>query len=409
MGFEFKKLYILEVILVIPRAFANGRGFFLESYRESDFRANGITFDFKQDNHSKSSKNVLRGLHYQLEPYAQGKLLKVVTGRIFDVAVDIRKGSPTFGNWVSAELSEENKQMLWIPPGFAHGFLSLEDNTNVLYKSTNEYNKDIVIVIPTANHEGEFAKNCANSIFKGQQIVFVESNGPFFNYARSGNYGLKYALKYNPKWIILSNDDILHSDPIDKLTRSLSSVDYNTPILAIVKQDRWNKFSFRKRSVLFDFYEKFNSHSNYVNIINKFYITNVPFSFSSHYNLKGRIRTIIIKLLTKEIFNINFSGDFIIFSERAILDITKQYGSIFDETFINCCEDSDLYIRTILLSITPVNLDFNLKADIGGSLGQSKSKNMRGIVSLCYLDQKFKRVYLNSLLKIKSNDLQGRI
>ena len=142
MGFEFKKLYILEVILVIPRAFANGRGFFLESYRESDFRANGITFDFKQDNHSKSSKNVLRGLHYQLEPYAQGKLLKVVTGRIFDVAVDIRKGSPTFGNWVSAELSEENKQMLWIPPGFAHGFLSLEDNTNVLYKSTNEYNKE---------------------------------------------------------------------------------------------------------------------------------------------------------------------------------------------------------------------------------------------------------------------------
>ena len=114
----------------------------MESYRESDFRANGITFDFKQDNHSKSPKNVLRGLHYQLEPYAQGKLVKVVTGRIFDVAVDIRKGSPTFGKGVSAELSEENKQILWIPPGFAHGFLSLEDNTNVLYKSTNEYNKE---------------------------------------------------------------------------------------------------------------------------------------------------------------------------------------------------------------------------------------------------------------------------
>ena len=81
-------------------------------------------------------------MHYQLEPYAQGKLVKVVTGRIFDVAVDIRKNSPTFGKWVSAELSEENKQMLWIPPGFAHGFISFEDNTNVLYKSTNEYNKE---------------------------------------------------------------------------------------------------------------------------------------------------------------------------------------------------------------------------------------------------------------------------
>ena len=85
---------------------------------------------------------MLRGLHYQLEPYAQGKLVRVITGKIFDVAVDIRRGSPTFGKWVSAELSEDNKKMLWIPPGFAHGFLALEDNTNVLYKSTNEYNKE---------------------------------------------------------------------------------------------------------------------------------------------------------------------------------------------------------------------------------------------------------------------------
>ena len=142
MPFEFKRLEIPDVILITPKAFGDERGFFMESHKESQFKANGIAFDFKQDNHSKSSKNVLRGLHYQLEPYAQGKLVKVVTGRIFDVAVDIRKGSPTFGKWVSAELSEENKQMLWIPPGFAHGFLSLEDNTNVLYKSTNEYNKE---------------------------------------------------------------------------------------------------------------------------------------------------------------------------------------------------------------------------------------------------------------------------
>ena len=142
MAFEFKRLEIPDVILITPKAFSDERGFFMESHKESEFKANGINFEFKQDNHSKSSKNVLRGLHYQLEPYAQGKLVRVITGKIFDVAVDIRKGSPTFGKWVSAELSEDNKKMLWIPPGFAHGFLSLEDNTNVLYKSTNEYNKE---------------------------------------------------------------------------------------------------------------------------------------------------------------------------------------------------------------------------------------------------------------------------
>ena len=142
MGSEFKKLDIPEVILVTPKAFKDDRGFFLESYKKSEFKLNGIDVDFRQDNHSKSSKGVLRGLHYQLEPHGQGKLIRVVTGKIFDVAVDIREGSPTFGKWVSAELSEENKQMLWIPSGFAHGFLTLEDNTNVLYKATNEYDKD---------------------------------------------------------------------------------------------------------------------------------------------------------------------------------------------------------------------------------------------------------------------------
>ena len=142
MAFEFKRLEIPDVILITPTAFADERGFFMESHKESEFKANGIEFEFKQDNHSKSSRNVLRGLHYQLEPYAQGKLVRVVTGSIFDVAVDIRKSSPTFGKWVSAELSEDNKKMLWIPPGFAHGFLTLEDNTNVLYKTTNEYNKE---------------------------------------------------------------------------------------------------------------------------------------------------------------------------------------------------------------------------------------------------------------------------
>ncbi len=142
MNFEFKRLEITEVMLITPKVFLDERGLFLESYKESAFKANGINLEFKQDNHSKSAKNVLRGLHYQLEPHTQGKLVRVITGKIFDVAVDIRKDSPTFGRWVSTELSEENKKMLWIPPGFAHGFLSLEDDTNVLYKATNEYDKD---------------------------------------------------------------------------------------------------------------------------------------------------------------------------------------------------------------------------------------------------------------------------
>ena len=110
MAFEFERLEIPDVILITPKAFSDEMGFFMESHKESEFKANGINFEFKQDNHSKSSKNVLRGLHYQLEPYAQGKIVRVITGKIFDVAVDIRKGSPTFGKWVSAELSEVTRK-----------------------------------------------------------------------------------------------------------------------------------------------------------------------------------------------------------------------------------------------------------------------------------------------------------
>ncbi|MEM0061300.1 MAG: dTDP-4-dehydrorhamnose 3,5-epimerase [Fervidicoccaceae archaeon] len=141
-NFEFVRLKIPDVILIKPKAFSDSRGYFMETYKESDFLAYGINAKFKQDNQSKSSKYVLRGLHYQLEPYAQGKLVRVITGSIFDVAVDLRKGSPYFGKWVGVKLSEENKRALWIPEGFAHGFLSLEDNTIVVYKVTNEYNKE---------------------------------------------------------------------------------------------------------------------------------------------------------------------------------------------------------------------------------------------------------------------------
>ncbi len=135
--------HIPEVILIEPQVFADERGFFFESYHETKFsEAIGKPIHFVQDNHSKSTKGVLRGLHYQSEPMAQSKLVRVTEGEIFDVAVDIRKNSPTFGKYVSAILSAENKHQLWIPEGFAHGFLTLSDTAEVLYKTTAFYSKE---------------------------------------------------------------------------------------------------------------------------------------------------------------------------------------------------------------------------------------------------------------------------
>jgi dTDP-4-dehydrorhamnose 3,5-epimerase len=139
MPFSFKALEIPDVLLVEPQAFSDERGFFMETYRHSDFLANGFVDEFVQDNFSHSVQGVLRGLHYQKDPKAQGKLVLVLRGRIFDVAVDIRKGSPTFGRWIGAELSDENHRMLWVPRGFAHGFCVLSDEADVLYKVTNDY------------------------------------------------------------------------------------------------------------------------------------------------------------------------------------------------------------------------------------------------------------------------------
>jgi dTDP-4-dehydrorhamnose 3,5-epimerase len=139
MPFNFKSLSIPDVILIEPFIFRDKRGAFAEIYKLSDFKKIGILDNFVQDNYSISGKWVLRGLHYQIAPAAQGKLVRVARGRIFDVAVDIRKSSPYFGKWVGIELSEDNRYMLWIPAGFAHGFVALEDNTEVLYKTTEEY------------------------------------------------------------------------------------------------------------------------------------------------------------------------------------------------------------------------------------------------------------------------------
>ena len=131
---------IPEVLLIEPRVFGDARGFFFESFNQKSFaEATGVNLPFVQDNHSKSVKGVLRGLHYQLEPHAQGKLVRVTQGEVFDVAVDLRKDAKTFGQWVGVTLSAENKQQLWIPPGFAHGFLVLSDTAEFLYKTTDYY------------------------------------------------------------------------------------------------------------------------------------------------------------------------------------------------------------------------------------------------------------------------------
>lgn len=137
------RLAIPDVILLEPRVFSDDRGFFFESYNRQAFKeATGLDLDFVQDNHSRSVKGVLRGLHYQLPPKAQGKLVRVVEGEVFDVAVDIRKDSPTFGKWVGEVLSAENRLQMWIPPGFAHGFLTLSEAAEFLYKTTDYYSPE---------------------------------------------------------------------------------------------------------------------------------------------------------------------------------------------------------------------------------------------------------------------------
>jgi len=143
MPFQFNRLEIPEVILIEPQAFEDHRGFFMETYKHSEFQANGITDQFVQDNYSYSIYSVLRGLHYQKLPKAQGKLVTVVKGTIFDVAVDIRKDSPTYGKWVGKVLSSKNRLMLYVPIGFAHGFCVLSDEAEVVYKVTKEYTPEL--------------------------------------------------------------------------------------------------------------------------------------------------------------------------------------------------------------------------------------------------------------------------
>lgn len=143
MPFQFQKLEIPGVILIKPRVFQDGRGYFLETYKQTPFVEAGIEASFIQDNISLSSRGVLRGLHYQLPPQAQGKMIYVVKGEIYDVVVDIRRGSPTYGKWIGKKLSIDNRQMLYVPEGFAHGFQALREGTQVVYKVTAEYAPDL--------------------------------------------------------------------------------------------------------------------------------------------------------------------------------------------------------------------------------------------------------------------------
>lgn len=142
MPFNFIKTKLDGVILAIPQIFGDERGFFMESYKASEFKKNGIDVDFVQDNHSRSTFGVLRGLHFQKQPKAQAKLVRCAQGKIFDVAVDIRPDSKNYKKWIGYELSEENKNMLYIPAGFAHGFVVLSETAEVLYKASNEYSPE---------------------------------------------------------------------------------------------------------------------------------------------------------------------------------------------------------------------------------------------------------------------------
>ncbi|HOG61251.1 MAG TPA: dTDP-4-dehydrorhamnose 3,5-epimerase [Flexilinea sp.] len=178
---DFIPLSIPDVILIKPDVHRDERGFFFESWQKNKFAKAGIDQEFVQDNHSRSSKNVLRGLHYQIRQ-PQGKLIRAIVGEVFDVAVDLRRSSPSFGKWVSANLSSENFNMLWIPPGFAHGFLVLSDVAEFVYKATDFYapqyercilwnDQDLGIDWPISGHEPILSeKDSKGKLFREAEV-----------------------------------------------------------------------------------------------------------------------------------------------------------------------------------------------------------------------------------------------
>jgi dTDP-4-dehydrorhamnose 3,5-epimerase len=173
---------IKGLLIIKPKIFADERGYFFESYNETSFKQNGIHANFVQDNQSLSNAGVLRGLHFQAPPYDQGKLVRVINGAVLDIAVDIRKNSPTYGQHISIELNEENKTMFYIPSGFAHGFLTLRDNTIFSYKCTNIYNKASEGCILWNDSNLNIDWNVSNPILSEKDLIgtpFNDFNSPF--------------------------------------------------------------------------------------------------------------------------------------------------------------------------------------------------------------------------------------
>lgn len=179
---EIIKTHIKDLLIIKPKVFADARGYFFESYNEDVFKQNGITPHFVQDNQSLSNAGVLRGLHFQAPPHAQGKLVRVITGAVLDVAVDIRKNSSTYGQHVAIELTEENKTMFYIPTGFAHGFLTLQDNTIFSYKCTDLYHKASEGTVLWNDADLNINWNIAEPILSDKDLTgtkFKEFNSPF--------------------------------------------------------------------------------------------------------------------------------------------------------------------------------------------------------------------------------------
>lgn len=179
---EVIKTKIEGLLIINPRVFGDVRGYFFESYNDSVFKDHGIDVKFIQDNQSLSNSGVLRGLHFQAPPYDQGKLVRVITGAVLDVAVDIRKNSPTYGEHIAIELSEDNKTMFYIPPGFAHGFLTLKDSTIFSYKCTNLYNKASEGIVLWNDTDLNINWNTSNPILSEKDLVgtkFKDFISPF--------------------------------------------------------------------------------------------------------------------------------------------------------------------------------------------------------------------------------------
>lgn len=173
---------IKDLLIIKPKVFADTRGYFFESYNADVFKQHGIDVYFAQDNQSLSNTGVLRGLHFQAPPFDQGKLVRVITGAVLDVAVDIRKNSPTYGEHVTIELTEENKTMFYIPPGFAHGFSTLRDNTIFCYKCTKVYNKASEGTVLWNDSDLNINWNVSNPMLSEKDLVgtiFKEFNSPF--------------------------------------------------------------------------------------------------------------------------------------------------------------------------------------------------------------------------------------